>query len=81
MATFVTSQLDELAKLRAVLVQRSLSKWQFLLKNGSFLDSPVLWISMPRCLILPLSVHASEIQLEVGEKLNKLTWWDKGQKA
>ena len=38
------SHFNELANLKAVLVHRSFMKCQFLLRNGSFLDSPVLWI-------------------------------------
>ena len=44
MATFAISHSDKLAKLRVVLVQRTVSESQFLLRNGSFLDSQVLWI-------------------------------------
>ena len=43
MQTFVISRSDELANLRAILVQRSLWRCQFLLRDGSFL----LWIGMP----------------------------------
>ena len=51
MATyFVISHSDELANLRTVLVQRSSLECQFLLRNGSFLESPVLWIVKPSTL-------------------------------
>ena len=47
-ATFVISHSDVLANLRAVLVQfRSFLECQFLLRNGIFFDTPVLWIGMP----------------------------------
>ena len=46
MGTFVISHSDEVANLRAVLVQRSFFECQFLFRNGSFIGSPVLWIGM-----------------------------------
>ena len=47
MATFVVGHSDELANVGAVLVQRFFSECQFLLKNGSFLDSPVQRLILP----------------------------------